>query len=269
MRIGMVVAVLAVMWAQIAGADGLRLFSMNSLQDGRAWEAVGRLEIGGKAFCTGALIEEGLVLTAAHCLYDSQTGERVNVDDIQFMAGWRNGRAGAYRRVRRAVHHPAYSYMDKDDPSRIQNDVALLELQHPIRNTTIVPFATGTAPDIGQELGLVSYAHDRSEAPSLQQTCDLLARQRGALIMSCDVDFGASGSPVFRFDQGEPVIVSVVSGKANVAGRKVSLGTSLTEPLMLMRAQLAGKAAFQHVTSANSAPTSGSRFPNGAKFVRP
>jgi V8-like Glu-specific endopeptidase len=255
--------------AQGASAQGFRLFSMNSLEDGRAWNAVGRLEIAGKAFCTGALIEPNIVLTAAHCLYDSGTGDLVPVEEIQFLAGWRNGRASAYRLVRRAVHHPDYTFADKANAARIRNDVALLELQHPIRNTTIAPFETGESPRVGDELGVVSYAHDRSEAPSLQETCDVLARQQGALIMSCDVDFGASGSPVFRFVDGAPQIVSGVSGKANVSGRKVSLGTSLTEPLALLRAQLSAGNGFKQVSSAHAPATLSSRGSSGAKFVRP
>jgi V8-like Glu-specific endopeptidase len=269
MRLGAFIAALFLCFAQTAQAQGFGLFSMNSLQDGRAWEGVGRLEIGGKAFCTGSLIEPGLVLTAAHCLYDSTTGARVPVEDIQFLAGWRNGRAGAYRRVRRAVHHPSYNYANKLDPGRIRNDVALLELQHEIKNTTITPFTTGQQPGTGASLGVVSYAHDRAEAPSLQESCDLLAQQHGTLIMSCEVDFGASGSPVFQFHNGQPVIVSVVSGKASVSGRKVSLGTSLEEALMLMRAELQATSQFKHASSANAPSVTASRTPSGAKFVRP
>lgn len=239
------------------------------MQDGRAWEAVGRLEIGGTAFCTGALIEPGLVLTAAHCLFDAETGKRVPIDQMQFLAGWRNGRAAAYRYVRQAVPHPEYKYSSAPNSERVRNDVALLRLQHPIRNTTIVPFETDMHPVAGDKLGVVSYAHDRSEAPSLQETCEVIARQEGVIIMSCEVDFGSSGSPVFSFASGEPHIVSVVSGKAKASGRNVSLGTSLMEPLAVLRAELGGIRRFKQVASSGGSGGVADRQTTGAKFIRP
>jgi V8-like Glu-specific endopeptidase len=208
--------ILAALFLSLASAAASQsLLPMQSREDGRMWEAVGRLEIAGAAFCTGALIDERTVLTAAHCLFDPRSGARVPASDIQFLAGWRNGRASAYRRVRRAEPHPGYSYSGVSSTARIRNDVALITLQHPISNATLTPFATDAQPVEGAQVGVVSYAHDRSEAPSLQETCSVLSVQDGVLVLDCAVDFGASGSPVFRFGaDGQPRIVSVVSATA-------------------------------------------------------
>lgn len=249
-------------------AQDSRLQRLDIGDDARQWEAVGRLDLGGRGFCTGALVAPDLVLTAAHCLYDRSSGARIDPAQIEFLAGWRNGRAAATRMVRRAVIHPEYDYANRVTAERVRNDVALLELHHPINNTRVTYFDTDERPHKGQKIGIVSYGKDRAEAPSLQNICEVLARQEEVLVMSCDVDFGSSGAPVFSFEGGVPRIVSVVSAMAEVEGRKVSLGTRLIDPLLALRAALdAGEGVFQE--AAPRMLSAGNRRETGAKFAKP
>lgn len=253
-------------------AQNTELKRLNTGDETRGWEGVGRLDVAGTGFCTGALIAPDLVLTAAHCLYDRATGQRVDHETIEFLAGWRDGRASAYRDIRRAVVHPDYNYDGTASTERVRNDLALLELSQPIRNTQVTPFETAERPTKGDEIGVVSYALERSEAPSLQEQCHVMARKTGVLIMSCDVNFGSSGAPIFRFDHdGTPRIVSVVSAKAEVKGTPVSLGTALASPLARLKAELAaGRNRFKPSRSSDDVGLiSGPRDTIGAKFLKP
>ncbi|MEH7828254.1 trypsin-like serine peptidase [Gemmobacter denitrificans] len=220
-------------------ADDARLRSLMTGDDSRGWDAVGRLNLGRKGFCTGALIAPDLVLTAGHCLFDKDTGARIDPTTIEFLAGWRNGRAAAYRGVSAAVAHPDYVYAGGERLDRVTHDLALLRLDRPIHLPSIQPFDIADQPGTGDSVGVVSYARDRADAPSLQEVCEVLNQRPEMLVLSCDVDFGASGSPVFSLAGGVPRVVSVVSAKAELGGRNVALGTALRAPLQDLQAEMA------------------------------
>lgn len=246
--------------------DGM--VKLETADDSRGWDAVGKLILGKKGFCTGALIGPQLVLTAAHCLYDKTTGVQLRPEEIEFQAGFRNGRAVAYRRVSRAVAHPDYRFSAENKLDRVTDDLALLELSQPIRLPSLAPFETGAAPVEGDPVGVVSYAQYREEAPSIQEGCEVLAGERQALILTCDVDFGSSGAPVFSFSDGVAKVVSVISAKAEVDGKKVAIAVPLAEPLADLRAALEQSKAGSAIGVKSVSVLSGGNGA-GAKFVKP
>jgi V8-like Glu-specific endopeptidase len=165
--------------------------------------------------------------------------------------------------------HPSYVYDGSTTSNRVRNDVALLELDRPIRNTQVTPFETASRPRSGDKVGVVSYAKGRAEAPSLQDVCAVMARQEGVLVMSCDVDYGSSGAPVFSFEGGRARIVSVVSAKAEVSGQQVALGSALAEELDLLRAQLGnGRSAGQMPPGVGRVRVGERARSGGAKFIK-
>lgn len=242
-----VVAVLAV--AAILAAPHLALaqerapalsgpVAMETGDAARGWEAVGRLLLGERGLCTAALVAPRLIVSAAHCLFDRETSARLPDGLITFEAGWRLGRAEAYRGVSRTIVDPDYVYSGGDAVERIGHDLALLELDQAISLPQLAPFGTGALPVPGEGVTVVSYAQGRTEAPAIERDCPVIGRQGPALILGCSVDFGASGAPVFALHGGGAELVSVIVAKAEYQGRRVALAVPLGERLEALAAAM-------------------------------
>ncbi|MCH8166579.1 MAG: trypsin-like serine protease [Proteobacteria bacterium] len=189
------------------------------------WRAVGRVNVAtsyATSMCTGTLIGEDLVLTAAHCVMNPRTGTAYRPGAVHFVAGWRRGQKVGASRAAAITVHPDYRLAAQLDAGQIGADLALIRLADPIPRAKAPFFGIAPAPRPGTPLTLISYRQDRPHALTRQKGCKIIGMRDGVMALGCNVTFGVSGSPVFMSSGGEMRLVAVVSAMGSDARNPVA-----------------------------------------------
>ncbi len=229
------------------------------------WEAIGRLDIGDQGFCTGTLIAQDLVLTAAHCAVERGTGAPYEPGKVTFRAGLSDGKSLADRKVVQIAIHPGYDDGARLSADVVRADVALMRLEQPIPYSVADPFALHSGRVAGNEVSIASYGRGRSEAITRERSCRILQRHKGLITFNCDVTFGSSGSALLARNGPRWQILSVVSAVGSDGRQKVGFGMELSGIVADLKADMRRdapkpKAAIRRLQVGSGKSNTGAKF---------
>jgi protease YdgD len=207
------------------------------------WSAIGRIVAetasGELGLCSGTLVAPDIVLTNAHCVMTSETGELHRSIAFQPNVVENGVRDLADVAMVEAVF---YGTDFQDNPATPHpDDWAFLKLDQPLgdRYGTIpwLPLDLATlVEDYEADLVMVGYSGDYPrEAPAssagVHLGCSILGVYEESLTHDCDTFGGSSGGPILAWVESQPYIVGINSAEAVDTGTVIDTltGTDGTE----------------------------------------
>jgi hypothetical protein len=184
------------------------------------WSAIGRLNVAGRAFCTGFLIGESTVLTAAHCLHDFAFSRWRSPTELHFVAGYQRDQSLISSPVSHYVLADDFEMSRKAEPLKAGADWAVVRLARPIgREAGFLGLerldhqGLARLQDEGAAFVQAGYRGDWPHVITIDADCEILGFLEGtpSVAHDCDAVRGDSGSPILVFSGGEFRVVALVS----------------------------------------------------------
>ncbi len=175
------------------------------------WSALGRVNTGGRGFCTGILIGPALVLATARCLYDGVEGRWWAASELHFVAGYQRDAVLIHSAVAGYEVAPEFAPGAGTSLANVTGNWALLALETPIGGKAgwfalqRLDAATRTRLGRGEGFALqAGYRRDWPHSVTVKLACvDGWAAPPGGRRQACDGAPENPELPVFLFTGGE------------------------------------------------------------------
>ncbi len=201
------------------------------------WRSVGRVNIGGIVHCSGGLVAENIVLTAAHCLYDQRLKQMVSAGMIHFLAGYAHGEYLAHSRASSYIYGEKFNGALGADRRNLPYDWALVVLREPIgREHGSLSLHKSFIPDEAGHVGLLNspvvttagYPKDRAHILSLEENCSIHKAMGGGIVLltSCIALHGDSGGPILQKIGEEWMLIGIQTSAIKRGRIHASIGLS-------------------------------------------